>query len=608
MLINYDDEYQKYYKEQLDAIFNLNSYRASRVPNNPFKSEYVDNIVYDFMGKEIKVESIGKFVNGYAIVKAYLETEGNGPKRTYKISDQPSYGCTTVYNYIDKNFRLITSSRKDYYPNSLQPEEKWFIEARDFHYGYAVAKKRGGYFHIKPNGEQLHQDDSSLVTNFLGKFSLLVDHSSFQVRNNEGDIVKLDGSNYFQIPWIRDHSMENTPFSRTINLEFGNDNRNMYSRAVITMNKNFLMFDKFNSSKKNAVVRDISHRIFLLDIDLKNYHVVKKMFNYEVSNGYDSFNLKHNPIKIFDNGHILCIKEDKLYLYDRATNSYSMVGYTKNTTYDDNLLINYDGNKLVKATLFYNGKVIDITDYYRENLMDVEDYKINPSVPILTASEFYEKNEEELRRKRKAEAEAAQEAERKRIEEADINTLQKMRDSSTDLERIIALYEKETGDLVEEAVKRIKNIQRLKGTPITIKTKSSLIEVGEGNDRHKEINPIFIAKGLYPSLDLSEEDMTNVKVSHLDLSGHNVRPFNPQHVYKKDMSFSDFSGIIFPVTAVFEGVDVRGSTFTTDGLDRTMDINEDNFIGAIYDEDTTLDGVPIMELLNEKEENNERTK
>ena len=105
----------------------------------------------------------------------------------------------------------------------------------------------------------------------------------------------------------------------------------------------------------------------------------------------------------------------------------------------------------------------------------------------------------------------------------------------------------------------------------------------------------------FEGIDMSGKCFDGCLICHANLSYTNAA-INPQKVYKKDMSFSNYSGIIFPVTTIFKDVDVRGSTFTTDGIERTMDINEDNFIGSIYDETTTLDGVPLTDLIAKNED------
>jgi hypothetical protein len=602
-----EEEYQKYLKKQLDTIFNLDSYYEKRIiPDKPLG--LADNTVLDALGNEIKVAKIGEFKNGYAIVKAY---RGNG----YEISDKPinkveldggleinSILPIRVYNFIDKNYKLITSKKEI----TEQKIFDWFYEASDFHYGCAIVESTRQKFYIDGDGNRLSEFNIAEATcDFVGNYGMQVTFDSIILVDRNGNTNQLRYAIHGSYD-AKNAEIHKTPIGNVIKLEACSWSIIGYEKINLYQNKSFIVVDRFGPTRIDTK-KELPHGAYYLDLDLKDYHETKKMLSYELNNGKDKYNVKYKPIKVFDNRFTICVKKEIVYLYDRNSKEYKTLGNMKDVSYDDNVIVICNNDEQVeKALLIYNKELLDITDYYKENLMEVEDYEINKNVVILSKNDYFIKNENDLKEKAKEEKARQEEEERRKIVEGDIEALEKLKASNTDLKERLSVYEKETGSLLDEAVERITYIEKVKGTSVKIKAKSAFIEVGEENDRHKEINPIFIAKGLYPSMDLSDEDMVNVKVSHLDLSGHNVHPFNPQYVYKKDMSFSNFSGIIFPVTTVFKGVDVRGSTFTTDGLDRTMDINANNFIGAIYDENTTLDGIPIDQLLDVKENEQRR--
>lgn len=598
-----EEEYQKYYKAQLDSIFNLDSYYEKRKPNKPLG--LADNTVLDSLGNEIKVTEIGEFKNGYAVVKAYRGISGI-------ISDTPVTGnyefegglvissiyCKPIYSYIDKNYKLITSKIDDKNSNK-SVKIKWFEETCDFHYGHGVVTEYGFQYYITGDGDECLNYTGEVALDFVGNYGMQLSIEDIILLDSNGNTKKIQYASHGSYD-AKNAKTHKTPIGNVANLEQNSWSIFGYKNINIYQNKSFIVVDKFGPTRSD-VKKEVPRFVYYLNKDLKDYKSTKKLLNYELNNGKDKYNVKYEPIKIFDNRYTICVIDDIIYLYDRNNKENTRLGNVKEVSYDNNVIVICSKDEQIeKVMLIYNEKLMDITEYYKNNLMEVEDYEINNNVEILSKNEFFIKNENDLIKK--AQEEKAREAleERNKIVAGDIEAIEKARANNSDLEKKLLAYEQETGNLVDEAVNRIAYIEKLKGSTIMIKAKSALIEVGEGNDRHKEINPIFIAKGLYSSMDLSGEDMVNVKVSHLDLSGHNVRPFNPQKVYKKDMSFSNYSGIIFPVTTIFKDVDVRGSTFTTDGIDRTMDINANNFIGSIYDETTTLNGVPLTDLLNQK--------
>lgn len=103
-------------------------------------------------------------------------------------------------------------------------------------------------------------------------------------------------------------------------------------------------------------------------------------------------------------------------------------------------------------------------------------------------------------------------------------------------------------------------------------------------DDHLEIKEEFVNQLSY--LDLSYIDFTNVKVSGIDFSGTNA-DLDPQQVYKKDMSNSNYQGMNF-TSKNFSEVNIKGSSF--------IDCNMDFVImdGAIKDDSTILGDTKVV--------------
>ena len=126
-------------------------------------------------------------------------------------------------------------------------------------------------------------------------------------------------------------------------------------------------------------------------------------------------------------------------------------------------------------------------------------------------------------------------------------------------------------------------------------------------DSHLEIPDIF--KDILKFVDLNGIRFDNVKVSGIDFKDSNIdfTLLNPQTVYNKDLSNCNFEGIYISPFINFKGVDIRGSHFSNDNDARTLDMFPHTFIDAIYDENTTYDGKPIVELLEDNKKSSRMT-
>ncbi len=316
---------------------------------------------------------------------------------------------------------------------------------------------------------------------------------------------------------------------------------------------NITQIDYLKKHKGHSLLK---HDSFLGNVKVfkegKTYKCVDEEKNIE-------YYVPGKPLAIYGK-YVLYYEDDFLLLLDRETGLKDEVGSTESIMFDENFIFDKEHEHMY---LMYRDDIYDITEYYENKLLLRKHISVDDDYSLEE-----EKESEELTYIKNA----VEDLERDAIESLD------------DVEETLDDIEEKKKALVE---KKMRLLQQ------TGKTDSCIYSVGD----HREINPLLLESG---KLDLSKESMVNVKLSGLDLRNKKVNPFDPQKIYKKDLSNSNLEGIIFPVTTQFTGVNVCGSKFTCDDNPRTFDINENNFADAIYDETTTLNGVPLTELLDQK--------
>ena len=134
---------------------------------------------------------------------------------------------------------------------------------------------------------------------------------------------------------------------------------------------------------------------------------------------------------------------------------------------------------------------------------------------------------------------------------------------------------------------------------------SSIIEdLFHDVDGHREFNNLYIND--IKIIDLSYADFTNVKVSGIDFCGTNVTfsnaTLNPQTVYNKDLSDCNFEGIFISPFVDFSGVNIKGAKFSVDSDIKTVDVFNSTFQNAIYDENTTYNGISLVDSLDSEKQ------
>ena len=130
-----------------------------------------------------------------------------------------------------------------------------------------------------------------------------------------------------------------------------------------------------------------------------------------------------------------------------------------------------------------------------------------------------------------------------------------------------------------------------------------LIDAGD----HREIDPDY--KEVLRYYDLSGVNFDNVKLENIDFSGTNIiissLHLDPQKVYNRSLKGCNFDKITIGDFIRFKGIDITGCTFSEDNDPLTLPTTEDKlyrvFAGAIYDKTTTFNGIPLTEILTQKE-------
>ena len=269
-------------------------------------------------------------------------------------------------------------------------------------------------------------------------------------------------------------------------------------------------------------------------------------------------------------------KNNKIYLYRKATGTYEELVYDYTGSLDINM--NFDHNIIkINNTYYYITpfEAIRITKLFKDKKFDWTTSIMEVTDSILSFEEFRSRilnNKDFMDNIREQVKKLKKERYQKHLEET-----KRIKEQEEKLKRL--KRKKEILQTMSNLMKELKELDsgvsdKLDSDRLEIEEDILLIDV----DDHKEINPVFIE---YLSLiDLQFISFKNVKVSGIDFSYSNAR-INPQEVYNKDMSNGNYSGLDFNIFN-FEGVNIKGSKF----IDCMMDFTQ--FTNVIKDENTVL--------------------
>ncbi len=333
------------------------------------------------------------------------------------------------------------------------------------------------------------------------------------------------------------------------------------------------------------------------------------LMGYTYNNGRETVHIKYRPVMLYGDHQALCVSNKKeFYVYNMITKEYKKVGYITTIHYNESFIESHG-----KILFPYNDKLLDITDYYNEKLSKENTITFNSNVgEIQTKEEYVKENkgdlgllqiQQDLENEKKAEEqrEAAKRMQEKRAkEEAERKALLAKQEQERLVRETAERKRKE-----EEQNKALKNdyLAQMKELHKKLKELDQYIEIPKipVNDLlidcgdHKEINPSYV--DYLDVVDLSHETFENVKMSGgLNFEGSNIR-FDPQVVYNKNLSGSNFTGIYFSPFTNFTDVNIIGSTFSFDNDSSTIDMFNSSIASAYYDDTTTINGKSVDEYL-----------
>ena len=329
-----------------------------------------------------------------------------------------------------------------------------------------------------------------------------------------------------------------------------------------------------------------------------NYSVKKRMFmdSYLCRNKDDEkdvYDIKYQPLRMYGIRFCLCLNyEDKcIYMYDKFTDNYTRIGNAVNVKYskDNDFILEEFHTYMV-----YEDNFIDISDFYFKNLRAGKAFSIRKGIPgPLMYDDFCFDNMEETRRIIKEEMDKYSELkekvrledEQKKIEKAKEDSIRKEKEKKGKKKEIL-LQLKSLVETLENEYSQDNDIERVEISNI-------FINVGD----HIEINPMFI--NILKFIDLRVVSFTNVKMSNIDFRDTNIE-FDPQLVYNKDLSGSNFEGLYIGPFMNFKGVNIKGCKFSEDNNPNTDDYLNLTFKDSIFDETTTYNGTPLTELIKNK--------
>ncbi len=635
-LVNkFEDMYHEFLKTKLDLIFNgglgddkENLLRHTSKNIKCYEKEPIGKIKQRRLIKKLKSqqqfcdfglcdEISNYYYDGYTVIwrlnianlsnREYniVDKEGNVQLRNWSRIE-PKFKKRHVYIETLKGTEVYTGcdfENPKFYPYQLKNE---------FSEGYAIASI-GRYINI------IDEDGNFILKEFIFDPNYQMTFGDFheglvrvKTSDHEIDYMDTEGNLMFGA-WktIKDKDSSEDEqvleWSGESDISIGYDFHEGYAKVETNLKYNLIDHNgKLLFPEENLFLSDIEHGIVKTGLSEDKTHylhlkgvIIKELHKgYHITDKYGEYQIRFQPVYQFNAKFILCFHNYEYYIYDRFLDKYIALGNADNITFQDNLIYNANDNKVL---LVYSDRVIDITFYYNKHLKDKETINITPGIKgLLTEDEFYLHNIKEI------EAEMAlaktdyivtkQEIDTKH-EERKVDEVKKQYEES-ETQRQEEL--KSTLEQIKELREKLGELREEKGPqerrPIT---KEFFIKV----DDHLEINQYYLEKGL-KFFDLSLLTFNNVKMSNIDFSHSNINYFDPQKAYNKDLSGSNFEHVYIDPLVSFSGVDITGCRFSKDNDSKTLDILP-NFEGAIYDDTTTYNGIPLRIILSGMQEDYE---
>ena len=594
-----DEFYQEYLNNKLNIIFNKQSESGLDYWNNPFKmyrklvnssKEFYDGYkkinngnMFNFIDKngnlisDIWYDDVHNFSEGNALVVKngkcnFINNKGVLISNNWfdlVRSFKDNFALVIInnqYNYIDTNGNLIS--------------DIWYDLAFSFNEGYAQIKKNGKYNFIDTNGKLISKDWYDEVEDFNNGHALVRKGGLGQnFIDTNGKIVSKE--------WYDDIQSFNN-YGYAIVKKDGKVNMiNTKGELISKKWDNNIQFKIINSSFYSENTKFGEH-IKCINNYLGDYQVRRLPIGYQCVKDNDKINIKYEPLAIYGTRYVLCMKKKDIIIYERNSNTYENIGIVGKIEFDDNFIFD---SKNKKVYLMYEDKMFDVTDYYNMNLNDKSKIKITKGVSIISKNDYFYHTEDEIRELARIEK-GIEEKENEHIK------LLKAKEIAEKEKQIRSLDQKETLYQIKKLLTKLKELEKTTGSFNKIQVDSLFIDV----DEHKEINPLYIELDMLKYIDFSMVSFKNVKISGIDFRECNISLY-PQEVYKKDLSGCNFEGLYISPFMDFNDVDLRGTKFSIDTDDKTIDRGSFTFRHSIYDETTTFNNIPFTDIYGECDKN-----
>ncbi len=580
--------YQNYLEIVLDKIINVEENKEEIVEKNK------------------SVKTVAK-LKTYTGEYRYFAADGKKLSTRYKVIKDFNEGFAAVqddklgWNFIDEDNNLIS--------------DDWYDKVRAFSEGYAAVYKIGfGWNFIDSKGNLLCDKWNTYVEDFNDGYAIISPVDSFK------DIFILDKNGKTIKTIYPEISFRYGLFHVTDRKKIGDKDQtilgfdgkpllkwyasiDLFSGSIMCLDKlaDYRKVDNYTIVKnKNFIsflLRTEDEKDIILDksvatpkvIDLSDYKVRQTLSGYRLKKDKERYDVKFKPIKVFDSRYTLCMDGATLYLYDRFEEKYLNIGYTHDVTYDDNCIYN-DSKNNEKTILIYNQQEYDITNYYKKNLKGKK-FNIKKGFELISKDDFFVKNINEIKeliRKEKEQDDKIREA----------SSLQELKEK--DEESLLRNKEeqKNTVKEIETLIERLEMLENQTGQKARIKVKNLFVEVGD----HKEIKPMYLNFDMLKHIDLSLHSFNNVKIDGIDFRGCNI-DLKPQEVYMKNLSNCNFEGMYIQPFTDFTDVDIRGTKFSNDNNHKTIYDGSLSFKDAIYDQNTTYNGISFVDIYGECNKN-----
>lgn len=573
---------------------------------------HIDYALFDINGERITTDEyhdIGKFKNGYAKVTKnnkynFIDESGKLVSDTwydYVFSFEDGKALVNTdnkYNYIDTKGKIINKNWFDLDSNGS-------ILIEEVHSSYLLLTNNGKKSFLNSKGEAINEVWYDAAWSFIDGYARVKLNNKYNFINIEGKYVK---DTWYDEAWNFCEGYARVKQDNKYNFidksgklisetwyDHAYDFNDGYAKIITKEGYNFI-------NSKGELINNLYHNsLFYFNSNLEDYNITSKLTGYICENKTTSFKLKYKPYYVLNSFYVLCYKNNECYLYNRLDNSYTSLGKCINICAINNILFDY---KEQKVYLINDSKIIDITDYYNNNLLEKDNINIRDvKVDILTRDEFSILNMDKIDQIMSELKEETRKDEIKQSKEEEQKKLKEIKDENERKRKEQEQQKSEKLDLILSKFKELqKNIEELESVTEEkvkipkINVNNLLIEVND----HLEINPILVDWLKYINLGYMSFD--NVKLSGINFEDCNIN-FNPQKVYNKDLSNSNFNKVFISPFMDFTGVDIRGCTFSKDEDATTLDMFNMHFKDAIYDETTTYNGIPFTEILSKEQKN-----